>query len=61
MRMIYHILTANLSFTQISILVLIAVLVLISARSFMRTEVKIWHIMLCGALAVLALGQISVW
>ena len=61
MRMIYHILTANLSFTQISILVLIAVLVLISARSIMRTEVKIWHIMLCGALAVLALGQISVW
>ena len=61
MRMIYHVLTANLSFTQISILVLIAVLVLISARSFMRTEVKIWHIMLCGALAVLALGQISVW
>ena len=61
MRMIYHVLTANLSFTQISILVLIAVLLLISARSFMRTEVKIWHIMLCGALAVLALGQISVW
>ena len=61
MRMIYHILTANLSFTQISILVLIAVLVLISARSIMRPEIKIWHIMLCGALAVLALGQISVW
>ncbi|MBR6497801.1 MAG: anion transporter [Methanomicrobium sp.] len=59
--MIYHILTANLSFTQISILVLIAVLVLISARSIMRPEIKIWHIMLCGALAVLALGQISVW
>ena len=58
---LYHILTANLSFTQISILVLIAVLVLISARSIMRPEIKIWHIMLCGALAVLALGQISVW
>ena len=60
MRMIYHILTANLSSTQISILVLIAVLVLISARSFMRTGIKIWHIMLCGALAVLITGQISI-
>lgn len=60
MRMIYHILTANLSSTQISILVLIAVLVLISARSFMRNGIKIWHIMLCGALAVLITGQISV-
>ncbi|MBQ3718590.1 MAG: anion transporter [Methanomicrobium sp.] len=58
--MIYHILTANLSSTQISILVLIAVLVLISARSFMRNGIKIWHIMLCGALAVLITGQISV-
>ncbi|MBQ4415204.1 MAG: anion transporter [Methanomicrobium sp.] len=27
----------------------------------MRTGIKIWHIMLCGALAVLITGQISVW
>lgn len=46
-------------FTQIAILVLAAVFILIAVRQVGRFTLRIWQIMLGGALAVLLTGQIS--
>lgn len=45
--------------TFIPILVLAAVFILIAVRQIGRFRVRIWQIMLCGALAVLLTGQIG--
>jgi Na+/H+ antiporter NhaD/arsenite permease-like protein len=46
--------------TNLSVVILAAVFLLIAVRQVGRYRIRIWQIMLCGALAVLLMGQISV-
>jgi len=47
--------------THFSEAILVAVLVLISARQIGKLKLQIWQIMLGGALAVVLTGQISLY
>jgi Na+/H+ antiporter NhaD/arsenite permease-like protein len=49
----------HMDYTYIPVIVLTVVFLLIAVRQVGRFTLKIWQIMLCGALAVLVLGQIT--
>ena len=49
----------HIEYTQIAVIILAAVFLLIAVRQVGRFRVRIWQIMLGGALAVLVTGQIS--
>lgn len=52
-------LNSHMDYTYIPVIILIAVFLLIAVRQVGRYTLKIWQIMLCGAIAVLLFGQIS--